>query len=43
MSLARTLRERVGGLLGVEALTLPRWDDGDDNDGGSGSGGGGGG
>ena len=37
-SLARTLRERDGGLSGVEALTLPR---GGDGDGGAGGGGGG--
>ena len=29
-----------GGLSGVEALTLPRGDEGDDNDGGGGGGGG---
>ena len=42
-SLARMLRKRDGALSGLEALILPRRDDGDDNDGGGGVGGGGGG
>ena len=38
MSFARTLCERVGGISGVEALTLPRGNDGYNNDGGDGGG-----